>query len=181
MELSSFFFNLLLSMLPAIAEGGDIKATAGQKKAFLTLCFSDTPFIYQPPLWAPSVTMKRFHNTTRQKLIPVVIHHAQHGDCSTDLIGNAWLHTQVSLKPPLHHTSLGWGIRINVGAERGPEVTQAFLIWITSTSEMLKLMSKGPRAKKRSIHFSVLTGGASCFTLVKWLDGSSRVLSNWHT
>lgn len=41
MELSSFFLNLLLSILPAVAEvgGGDIKATAEQKKAFLTLSF----------------------------------------------------------------------------------------------------------------------------------------------
>lgn len=61
--------------------------------------------IYQSPSSAPSVTMKRFHNTARQKLIPPVIHHAQPSGRSTDLIGDAWLRAGHFVKPLLIRSS----------------------------------------------------------------------------
>lgn len=53
------------------------------------------------------MTMKRFHNTARQKLIPPVIHHAQPRGRSTDLIGNAWLHAGDFLSASAPPPSLG--------------------------------------------------------------------------
>ncbi|GAA6110639.1 uncharacterized [Tachysurus ichikawai] len=78
------------------AAQGDIKGIAGSRGR----AFSDTCSLVHQSLTGPSVTMKRFHNAARQKLILPLIHHAQPTSRSTDLICNAWLLTGDFLKAP---------------------------------------------------------------------------------
>lgn len=78
------------------AAQGDIKGIAGSRGR----AFSDTCSLVHQSLTGPSVTMKRFHNAARQKLILPLIHHAQPTSRSTDLICNAWLLAGDFLKAP---------------------------------------------------------------------------------